>query len=195
MVRIPAIVSGLVCFLIAATALAGQESPGATLQGWAPAGQPGVAWIDDIPDASPSPRRHALMRQKDLRFIPRVLAIVAGTTVEFRNDDPVPHTIYSISPAKRFNLGPYSGSRTRSVVFDTPGLVSILCDGYTEMAAWVVVLRNSYFALPGADGGFTISGIPAGPHTLRYWNQEGKTLERRLVMTAGVTQTVDLRTE
>ncbi len=195
MVRIPAIVSGCVCLLIAASALTGQESPGATLQGWAPAGRPGVVWIDDTTDASPSLKRHALMRQQDLRFIPPILAIVAGTTVEFRNDDPVPHTIYSISPAKRFNLGPYSGSQTRSVVFDTPGVVSILCDGYTGMAAWVVVLRNSHFALPGADGGFTITGIPAGSHTLRYWNQDGRTIERRVVITSGVTQMIDLRTE
>ncbi len=118
------------------------------------------------------------MDQKDLRFVPHVLAIQVGTTVEFPNSDPVAHNVFSISEAKRFNLGLYRRGSVRRVKFDKPGVVELLCNVHMEMSAYIVVLKNPYFARSGPDGTFRISGIPPGQHRLRCWHERLPTQEQ-----------------
>ena len=146
----------------------------------AAADKPFVISIDDIEGApstssgqdSPSPARHAVMDQKGLRFVPHVMAIMAGTTVEFPNHDPLLHNVYSISEAKRFNLGLYGRGTGRTIRFDTPGVVQLQCNVHQEMAAFVVVLKNPYFAVVAAGQSFRIPNVPPGRHRVRCWQEE-----------------------
>jgi hypothetical protein len=107
-----------------------------------------------------------------LRFIPHVLPVQVGTTVEFANSDPLAHNVFSISSAKRFNLGLYGRGAVRRVRFDRPGVVQVLCNVHQEMSAYIVVIPNPFFARTGRDGRFRIEGVPAGQHRLRCWHEE-----------------------
>jgi plastocyanin len=128
-----------------------------------------VVSVDDI-DAPPVSAT-AVIDQKNLQFRPHVLPIQMGTTVEFPNSDPVAHNVYSISPAKRFNLGLYRQGTVPKITFDKPGVVALLCNVHLEMSAYVVVLRNPFFAQTNTDGRYRIADVPPGKHRVRCWHE------------------------
>lgn len=128
-----------------------------------------VISVEDIEE--PAVQATAVMDQKNLMFNPHELAVQRGTTVQFPNSDPLKHNVFSISPAKRFNLGMYAQGESRSVTFDQVGVVEILCNVHLEMSAYVVVLPNHYFAQTSADGKFRITGVPPGKHRVRCWQE------------------------
>ncbi|HTK95787.1 MAG TPA: carboxypeptidase regulatory-like domain-containing protein [Terriglobales bacterium] len=134
-----------------------------------PAGKDYVISVEDV--AERPVRVTATIDQKNLNFVPHVLAVQRGTTVQFPNSDPLKHNVFSISPAKRFNLGMYSQGESRSVTFDQVGIVELLCNVHLEMSAFIVVVANRYFAQAGSDGRFRIAGVPAGHHRLRCWQE------------------------
>lgn len=114
----------------------------------------------------------AVMDQKDLKFIPRVLAIVVGTTVDFPNDDKTFHNIFSASAAKKFDLGLYPSGQSRSVTFEKAGVVRILCNVHPNMEAYVVVKSHSYFSVPDSRGNYSVNGIPLGKYRVEVWHPE-----------------------
>ncbi len=130
-----------------------------------------VVMVDDLDGPFPSPDATATIDQRGLRFVPHVLVVRAGTTVNFPNSDPLAHNVFSISPAKRFNLGLYGRGTVRHIKFDQPGVVQLLCNVHQEMSAFIVVVKNPYYARPAADGSFRIAGVPAGKHRLRCWQE------------------------
>ncbi len=137
-----------------------------------PAFPPGADYVISVEDVNEPPvQATAVIDQKNLRFVPHVLAIQRGTTVQFPNNDPLKHNVFSISPTKRFNLGMYSQGESKAVSFDRAGIVELLCNVHLEMSAYIVVVPNHYFAQAAADGRFRITGIPAGHHRLRCWHE------------------------
>ncbi len=137
------------------------------------------------------PADNAVMDQKDLRFNPHVLAVLAGTTVEFPNSDPVAHNVFSISKPKRFNLGLYQRGHRPEIRFDQTGVVALLCNVHMEMSAYVVVLDNPYFSVVDPSGRYEIRGVPSGPHTLHCWREKGPALSRRITVRPGETVRAD----
>ena len=130
-----------------------------------------VAYVDDLEGPPPAPDRVVVMDQKGLRFVPHVLAIQAGTIVEFANSDPLAHNVFSISSPKRFNLGLYGRGTSRRIRFGQPGVVQLLCNVHQEMSAFIVVVKSPHFARAAADGSFRIEGVPAGRRRLRIWHE------------------------
>jgi plastocyanin len=131
-----------------------------------------------FPDVEP---QRAVLDQKNETFVPHVLAITVGTTVEFPNSDRVYHNVFSLSPTKRFDLGRYAAGRTRSVRFDRPGIVRVFCEIHSHMSAFILVFNHRYFAVTAADGRYQIGRVPAGRYTLVAWN-EGSIRESRPVV-------------
>jgi len=144
------------------------------------------------------PRRNSTaetqMLQKDLTFAPTLLPVQTGTRVAFPNLDDTYHNIFSLSPAKRFDLGRYRPEETPipSVVFDVPGLVTVRCDIHEHMRALILVLDTPYFAMSDPDGRFRLSGLPSGRHTLKAWLSSKTTLERPVELTRGTTLRVNV---
>ncbi len=148
-----------------------------------------VVWVDDIEGPFPPPQRLAIMDQRSLRFVPHVLAIQVGTTVEFANSDPLAHNVFSISSPKRFNLGLYGRGSSRRITFDEPGIVQLLCNVHQEMSAFIVVVKNPYFAQTRPDGTFRIASVPGGTHRLRVWHEDMEDRIREVqVPVAGVAK-------
>ncbi len=125
---------------------------------------------EKLPPPSPSPV--AQMENKGLTFVPAVLAIQIGTTVEFPNRDDVYHNVLSYSSTKRFDLGRYPTDEKRSVTFDKPGVVRLACEIHEHMRGYIVVLETSRFAVTRQDGSFEIAGVPAGRQKVAVWHEK-----------------------
>ena len=131
-----------------------------------------------FPDIEP---QRATLDQRNEVFVPHVLAITVGTTVDFPNSDRVYHNVFSLSVSKRFDLGRYAAGRSRSVRFDTPGIVRVFCEIHSHMSAFILVFNHRYFAVTGPDGRYQISRVPPGRYTLVAWN-EGSIRESRPIV-------------
>lgn len=106
------------------------------------------------------------LAQRDTTFVPAALAVTVGTTVEFPNQDPFFHNVFSYSKPKRFDLGRYPRGESKSVVFDATGVVRIYCEVHKTMRSMVVVVPHAYHATADAEGRFLIRGVPAGRHEI-----------------------------
>jgi len=112
-----------------------------------------------------------IISQKDKTFIPDVRVVVAGQSVQFTNDDPVVHNVFSTSTARPFDLGQPGPHETRTVSFPSPGLVDVFCNIHENMFANVLVLPNRAFARVAPDGTFVIHDVPPGRHPLHAWGR------------------------
>lgn len=134
------------------------------------------------------------VEQKDLMFVPQLLAVPVGARVEFPNLDDTFHNIFSYSPTKRFDLGRYRAGETPvpAVTFDEPGLVVLRCDIHEHMRGVILVLATPYFAVTDEAGRFRLTGLPAGTYQLKAWLNSRTTLERTVELTGESTLRVDL---
>ena len=141
----------------------------------------------------PAPLPTEQVAQKDLTFVPALLSIRVGTSVEFPNLDDTYHNIFSYSPAKRFDLGRYRAEE-RPIpvqVFDKPGLVTLRCDIHEHMRGLILALNTPYFVMTDTDGHFRLNGLPAGRYTLKAWIDSRTTREKPLELKNGQTLRVD----
>ena len=123
---------------------------------------------------------HAVLDQRDERFVPHVLAIMTGTTVDFPNSDRIYHNVFSLSKTARFDLGRYAVGHSKSVRFDQPGIVRVFCDIHSHMNAFILVFSHPFFAVTDDDGRYRIENVPPGAYGVIAWN-EGVLSEPRLV--------------
>ncbi len=136
-----------------------------------------VVWVDGVsakarPEAKPdAAKARIVMRAKS--FTPHVLAVTAGSPVEFPNDDPIFHNAFSVSGENRFDLDLYKRPKSGQWTAVAPGIVRVFCNIHPQMSAIVVVRDNPFFAKAGADGSFRIPGVPAGQYTVKAWHERG----------------------
>jgi plastocyanin len=132
-----------------------------------------------------APKEPLVVDQRDKAFSPAVLPVLVGSTVAFRNSDPVLHNVYSRSESKTFDLGAYSGSQIKSTVFDKVGRVDVFCAIHTNMHTVVLVLDNPYFATTDARGYFEIKGLPDGSYAVAMWTDTRGEIEAQATVGAG----------
>ena len=133
------------------------------------------------------------VEQKDLAFVPALLPVRVGTKIEFPNFDDTYHSVFSFSPAKRFDLGRYRPDERPipSKIFDTPGLVTLRCDIHEHMRGLILVLDTPYFVTTDKDGRFRLSGLPSGHYVLKAWIDSKTTREQAVDLRDGATIHVD----
>jgi plastocyanin len=123
---------------------------------------------------------HAVMDQRNETFVPHVLAITTGTTVDFPNSDKFYHNVFSLSKTKPFDLGRYAAGSSRPVRFDRAGIVRVFCDIHSHMNAYILVFSHPFFAMTDAEGRYRIENVPPGTYSVIAWN-EGTSTEARPV--------------
>ena len=138
---------------------------------------------------SPAPEMH----QHGERFAPRVLPVVVGTTVEFPNDDPIYHNVFSLSRARSFDLGRYPRGSSKSVTFNTPGVIQVFCHIHADMSGTILVLDNPFYVVPDANGHYALDGVPAGDYQLIVWHERIRPLSIPVHVQAGRTTTQNMR--
>jgi plastocyanin len=147
-----------------------------------------------------------VMDQRNLEFVPQVLPILVGATVDFPNNDKVDHNVFSMSRTKKFNLGSYTAGESKSVVFDKPGIVELRCDVHAEMAAYILVMKNPYFAVTDKQGQFEIpdsnhleqtgltgvKDLAPGKYFIKSWHQKLKSQKQAVVVPENGVVTIQL---
>lgn len=122
------------------------------------------------PPASLAPTRARIVQEHET-FVPRVVAITRGSTVDFPNADPFFHDVFSLSRSATFDLGSYPRGQTRSQQFRRAGLVKVYCHIHSHMSASIMVFDHPYFTIPKPDGSFAIDDVPAGDYKLSAWHE------------------------
>ena len=155
-----------------------------------------AVYVDAIADKKfDAPKEHVTVDQRKMAFIPHVVAVQQGATVEFLNSDPVGHNVYwpSISGNKKLahNLGTWPKGEKKPFQFNDLGTASLLCNVHPEMSGYIVVVPTPYFAVTDKDGNFEIKNIPAGKYTLKTWSEDGKPTMQAVDVSAA-TATVEL---
>jgi plastocyanin len=150
-----------------------------TIQGTVSPGK-SVVYVDAIAGKTfPAPSTKPIMDQKGLVFVPHVMVVQEGTTVEFLNSDNLQHNVFwpSISGNKKegHNMGTWPKGEKRSFTFNTPGVVPLLCNVHPEMAGYVIVSPTPYFAETDGSGNYKIENVPDGKYSVVAWHEGMKT--------------------
>jgi plastocyanin len=148
-----------------------------------------VVYVGAIAGKSfPAPKEHAKIDQKNLVFVPHILPVLVGTTVDFLNSDAVLHNVFTPEAcAEKFNLGTWPQGETKSYTFKKECSAVLLCKVHPEMEAYVIVVPTPYFASAKADGGFLIRDVPDGSYTVKVWHPKLKAAEKPVTV-AGATE-------
>lgn len=154
-----------------------------------------VVYLASVPQPAFAERKpgRARMDQRNETFVPHLLAITAGTTVDFPNNDTTFHNVFSLSRADPFDLGRYPPGKTGSWKFDQPGIVPVFCDIHSHMNAYILVFNHPFFAMTDDDGRYSIPNVPAGSYTLVVWSELGKAESRKITVTDGEAVDAEFR--
>jgi plastocyanin len=136
----------------------------------------------------PAPKEHVTVDQKNMVFVPRVLPVLVGTTVDFLNSDAVLHNVYTPAAcADKFNLGTWPQGQTKSYTFAKECVAELLCKVHPEMQGFIVAVPTPYFAAVKADGSYKIADVPDGTYTVKVWHPKLKPSEKSVTV-AGATE-------
>lgn len=145
-----------------------------------------VVYLEGANLPQPVANTTAQMAQKGMAFAPDLVAVLAGSTVEFPNLDDTYHNVFSYSKTRRFDLGRYrKDEKPGAVVFDKPGAVTVHCDIHDRMRGTVLVLETPYFVKTDTQGRYRLEHLPSGNYTLKAWVTEREVRERPVELKSG----------
>jgi plastocyanin len=148
-----------------------------------------VVYVDAIVGKTfPPPTAHARVDQKNLVFVPHVLPVLLGTTVDFLNSDAVLHNVFSPDKCcEMFNLGSWPQGQTRSYTFKSRCSATLLCKVHPEMEGFVLALPTPWYAVTDKTGAYLIKDLPDGDYTVKVWHSRFKAEVSKPVKIAGPT--------
>jgi plastocyanin len=132
-----------------------------------------VIWLTPIGSVAPNPPAQAViprLEQKNKAFHPALVVVPVGGKVEFPNDDPFFHNVFSLYEGKRFDLHLYETGAAPIVKFDRPGVSYIFCNIHPQMSAVVMALSTPYYGISSANGEITIPNVPPGRYQMRVFH-------------------------
>ena len=112
---------------------------------------PAVVYAEPIGVQAPRQSGRFTLRQKNKTFLPRVLGVAVGSAVEFPNDDPIFHNVFSLSGPQPFDLGLYRSGKSPSRAFTQPGTYRVFCNIHPQMSALIIVVPTPHVALAAPD--------------------------------------------
>jgi len=147
-----------------------------------------VVWLDAPHATRSASQAQVTLDQRNMSFLPRVLAVRKGTTVAFLNNDRVFHDVFSDHEGKTLSHGRYPAGTAQHVRFDRAGLSRIFCHIHPQMAAYILVVDSPYFAVADAAGRFTLPSVPAGEYRYHAWRPGGPTLDSTIAVGGTATR-------
>lgn len=152
-----------------------------------------VFYLKKVSGKYQPPKKHVQLDQHFLQFTTRVVPILKGTTVDFTNNDPVYHNVFTNSQDNKFDLGRRKKGDKASVTFrhaEVP--VKVFCEVHNSMKAFILVLDNPFFTKCGPGQHFRIKNIPPGTYTLVAWHDLWEPVERKVTIKKGKTTSVEI---
>jgi len=136
------------------------------------------ARFDSIP-------RRATVAMRTREFLPHVSIVAAGGSVEFPNQDPFSHNVFSNSELGRFDLGLYRRRDTRSATVAKPGVYAVYCNIHSKMSTFVIAVPGRHVARVDNKGAFVLRNVPSGTYELHAWHERASEMQTRIVVGAG----------
>jgi hypothetical protein len=148
-------------------------------------GGPGgaVVWLKRLDGRTPrvAPASGRFITQRKKTFLPHVVVVPVGTTVEFRNEDSIYHNAFSLDKPNNFDAGIRARGTTFTRTFAQPGQVEVLCNIHATMSAYVVVVDSPYFAKVNQSGTFSIPRVPPGEYELSAWHEAASSIAHKKI--------------
>jgi plastocyanin len=151
-----------------------------------------VVWLEGAPRTLGGPAK-ADMKQESKRFQPKVVAVTKNGTVEFPNEDPIYHNVFSVSGGNRFDLGLYRSGTSKSRKFEEPGLVRVYCNIHPQMVGFIVVVDSDHIAVTGPTGAFRFDGVPPGSYVIKAWHEESGEISQPVTVRGSGDAPLELR--
>jgi len=142
-----------------------------TKRGQKPVVNETLVWLDALGRAPKRPGSTFTMTTRSKAFLPHVLAVPAGSTVTFPNEDPITHNLFSLSVGNTFDLGLYKRGAGKSHKFEAPGVVNVYCNIHPNMSAVVHVMGTPYYGFSDANGDYSFD-VPPGKYRVTAWNEQ-----------------------
>jgi plastocyanin len=132
-----------------------------------------VVWLENPPPNAtwPAGAEKVEIDQKKCVYLPRVVVVPAGGTVDFLNSDRLLHNIHATPSHNASFNRTQPKNRTIPITFTKPEIIRITCDLHPWMAAWVVVAAHPFYAITGVDGQFAFDNLPPGQYELKVWHE------------------------
>jgi plastocyanin len=131
-----------------------------------------LVWLEPLGRAPKRPAQPFTMTTRSKAFLPHVMAVPAGSTISFPNEDPIAHNLFSLTPGNSFDLGLYRKGPGKTQKFETPGVVNVYCNVHPNMSAVVHVMTSPYYGFTDAQGNYSFD-VPAGKYRVTAWNEQG----------------------
>ena len=148
--------------------------------------------VDGTFPATPVPSAPVVLTQKKCQYVPHVLGVRVGQTLQVRNEDPTEHNIHAASTiGNEINTTQPINGPVAEFKVKARELLRVRCDNHTWMTAYIAILDNPYFAVSGTDGTFTINDVPPGKQTVKAWHEVMGTETQTVDVQAGKTTMVD----
>lgn len=151
-----------------------------------------------LPESSAASNAPAVvLDQKGCRYVPHVIGVQQGGTVEFRNSDPASHNVHTL-PENSANhsvdvsqppMGQPQSERFRAAEL----MIPVRCNNHPWMQAFINVAPNPYFVVSGADGSFTLHGLPPGTYTVAAVHEKLGEQDIQVTVSPKSTATADFR--
>lgn len=150
-----------------------------------------VVYAEPLDRPIPSKPGHFKLAQRDKSFQTRVLAIPAGSTVDFPNLDPIFHNVFSLSRPGSFDLGLYRAGASKSRVFAQPAHYRVFCNIHPQMMAVILVLPTPYFTQREGAGAFRLD-LPSGRYRVTAWSERASPVTTEIAVAEGDSSIPDL---
>lgn len=145
-----------------------------------------IVYIEQLPNKKfAALKKVRQMAQRDKAFVPGVVAVTRGSTVDFPNEDKFFHNVFSLSEGNAFDLQLYRAGESKSVTFEKTGVVDVYCNIHPNMWGQILVLDNPFFTTTGKDGSFEIAKLPPGNYTVVAWISGGDAVRQQVKVEAG----------
>jgi plastocyanin len=132
-----------------------------------------VIYLEQVPRKYQALKKPRAMAQRDKAFVPKLIAVTKGSTVDFPNEDKFFHNVFSLSEGNTFDLGLYRSGESKPMVFEKTGVVDVYCNIHPNMWAQILVLDNPFFTTSSSDGTFELSKVPPGTYSVAAWVSGG----------------------
>jgi hypothetical protein len=133
------------------------------------------------------------IEQTGCLYLPRVVGVRVGQTLQVRNNDPLLHNVHGLSATDNgFNLSqPKAGMVAPFQLKNEEVMLRLKCDVHSWMTAYVGVVTNPHFAVTNAAGVFELADVPAGTYTIQTWHERYGPLTQKVTVKGGATTRVD----